>query len=334
LIGSVVPSNAVSDIVVASIVIPVYNNEAFIEDTLSSAMAQSEALIEIIVCDDGSTDSSPKIIARAAERDHRVVVLRNQQNRGVSFTRNRAIAAARGKWIVLLDGDDRLHRDHVKHLCRFAEQHEADMVANCLVMIDKEGKETGHRLIPTQRDGQRLQLREFVKDGMPSAKRLNFGYLKPLIRRDFIVRNRIAYEETAWCGEDFMFYFSCLLRGADFRLMRDALYFYRKFPKQHGLEKRLSRIRQNRLNNRILMSAACEQDDILPLMRMRDRYFGYSERFELFKEAMMNRNLRDMRRELAGGPAYLLFVFRQVSTRTLVQAGRFARKRRRAQTQE
>ena len=319
-----------SNSIVASIIVPVYNNGEFIRESLLSALAQSETRIEIVVCDDGSTDNTPSVIRRLSQTDDRIIVLQTDRNRGVSYSRNRAVAAASGKWVALLDGDDILHRDHVKDLCQFAEQLGADMVANGLVLIDQQGTETGQRFIPTKDAGQRLGLREFVKDGIPSSKRFTLGYLKPLIRRDFIVENRLVYDESACCGEDFMFYFLCLLHGADFRLNGNALYWYRKFPKPHSLDRKLNRIRQNRANNRTLMSAVCERPDILPLMRVRDRYFGYSERFELLREAVINRDLQGMIKESLGEPAYVLFVMRQISGRWL---SRLHRKHRRMQIQ-
>jgi glycosyltransferase involved in cell wall biosynthesis len=88
-----------------SIIVPVRDGEAFIGDTLESALGQTYRNIELIVVDDGSRDSTRVIIDQWAARDARVRVLA-QANQGVAAARNRALTAARGELIAPLDADD------------------------------------------------------------------------------------------------------------------------------------------------------------------------------------------------------------------------------------
>lgn len=85
-----------------SVVIPCYNAARFIGETLRSAVNQTHAPLEIIVIDDGSTDSSIQV----AESFCSPVRVVRQANRGPQFARNRGIAEARGEWIAFLDADD------------------------------------------------------------------------------------------------------------------------------------------------------------------------------------------------------------------------------------
>lgn len=88
-----------------SVVVPAYNVESHLDRCLGSLIDQSEAAIEIIVVDDGSTDSTRSIIDRFGELDSRVVGI-YQQNRGVSAARNAGIRRASGRYVCFLDGDD------------------------------------------------------------------------------------------------------------------------------------------------------------------------------------------------------------------------------------
>jgi glycosyltransferase involved in cell wall biosynthesis len=88
-----------------SIIVPVHDGEAFIGDTLASALGQTYRNTELIVVDDGSRDSTRVIVDQWAERDSRVRVLA-QANHGVAAARNRALTAARGELIAPLDADD------------------------------------------------------------------------------------------------------------------------------------------------------------------------------------------------------------------------------------
>jgi glycosyltransferase involved in cell wall biosynthesis len=95
-----------------SVVIPVYNAAPFLEETLSSVLSSTWPNVEIILVDDGSTDSSPAIAERYAGRYANVRFLR-QPNAGAAAARNRAVAEARGEYILPVDADDRISPEYI-----------------------------------------------------------------------------------------------------------------------------------------------------------------------------------------------------------------------------
>lgn len=106
------PASIISEI---SVVIPLYNKASEIELTLCSVMSQSVQPREVIVVDDGSTDSSGDIVERMLETMPLLRLVR-QQNAGVSAARNRGISLASGRWVALLDGDDIWCPDYLRSM--------------------------------------------------------------------------------------------------------------------------------------------------------------------------------------------------------------------------
>lgn len=97
-----------------TVIIPLYNKEREIEQTLRSVLRQSALPHSIIVVDDGSTDHSA---ARVEALQHPLIRLIRQENRGVSAARNRAIREAQTPWVALLDGDDRWEPHYLERIC-------------------------------------------------------------------------------------------------------------------------------------------------------------------------------------------------------------------------
>ena len=99
--------------VTVSVVIPIYNGQEWIAETLDSVCAQTYQIAECIVVDDGSTDSSATIIENFAKQSQLNIHLINTSNRGQAAARNTGIAAARGDMIAFLDADDCWHPEKI-----------------------------------------------------------------------------------------------------------------------------------------------------------------------------------------------------------------------------
>lgn len=110
-----------------SIVIPVYNVEAFLPACLDSVCNQTMRDIEIIVVNDGSTDSSLSIAREYADRDERIVVL-TKENRGYGHTMNMGFAHAHGEYIGIVESDDCARPEMFESLYKLAVANDADLV--------------------------------------------------------------------------------------------------------------------------------------------------------------------------------------------------------------
>lgn len=109
-----------------SVVIPIYNTAAHLQQCLDSVAGQTLADIEIICVDDGSTDQSPAILASYAAQDSRFQVLR-QSNAGPGAARNTGLAQAAGQYVIFLDSDDWFEREFLEQMVRRIQESDADM---------------------------------------------------------------------------------------------------------------------------------------------------------------------------------------------------------------
>ncbi len=122
-----------------SVIVPVYNVEEYLEGCLDSVRAQSHERLEILLVDDGSTDTSPQIAARHASEDPRIRVVR-QANAGLGAARNTGIREATGDFLTFVDSDDLLRRDGVHRMVASAQASGSDMVVCAAVRFDEEGR--------------------------------------------------------------------------------------------------------------------------------------------------------------------------------------------------
>lgn len=111
----------------ASIIIPCYNAEKYLPDTLESARNQTERDIEIICVDNNSTDSTRSILEEAAEKDSRILVLEEERT-GEGPARQKGFVAATGKWLYFLDADDLMESQLLEHAIARGESTDADLV--------------------------------------------------------------------------------------------------------------------------------------------------------------------------------------------------------------
>lgn len=127
-----------------SVIIPAYNAEPFIEETLTSVLAQTYPAIEVLVVDDGSQDRTPEIVEKIGQKDSRVQLLK-QQNAGVAAARNLGIQKSRGEYIAPIDADDIWYPENIEKQveCMLEGGEEVGVVYSWTVDLDEKGLLTG-----------------------------------------------------------------------------------------------------------------------------------------------------------------------------------------------
>ena len=225
-----------------SIIVPTYNSEAYIKQALQSVFNQSYSNWELILVDDASSDSTVDVARNF--QDKRLKILQNGCNRGVSYSRNRGIEEAKGKWIALLDSDDWYASKRLEKLVSVGDRQNADLVADDLFLIEDSQKHPWSSLLrESQAQSPTIESIDAVKfvvsdrlAPIDAKRNWSLGYTKPLIKRAFLLEHGLCYREDIKVGEDFILYLECLRRGAKFYLVTQPHYFYR--TRAHSLSTR------------------------------------------------------------------------------------------------
>lgn len=129
-----------------SIIIPVYNNEAYVKKCIASVRRQTFTDFEAIIVNDGSTDKSRNIVEPLIKNDKRFQLI-NQENQGVAAARNQGVKIAQGKYLTFIDGDDYIGENYIKNLYETAERSQAQMVI-CGFCYTSETGEIIKKVVP------------------------------------------------------------------------------------------------------------------------------------------------------------------------------------------
>lgn len=136
-----------------SIIIPVYNAEMYIEDTIKSIERQTYSHYEAIFIDDCSTGNSVKIIEKYAVNNARIRIVKLKRNKGVSFARNIGIRKAKGKYLCFLDSDDIWKENKLEEQLNFMKQNNCAFTYTGFKYMNNEGTLLGKKInVPSKLD--------------------------------------------------------------------------------------------------------------------------------------------------------------------------------------
>ena len=205
-----------SDLV--SVIIPVYNCQAYLQRCIDSILAQSYSNFEIIIIDDGSTDESGVISDKYQKEDKRIHVF-HQENQGVSATRNLGIEKSNGEYITFVDSDDWLEVDFLKQMLQIAKKNKADYVTCGYNRVYSDHIET------INNDDQEIIMssNDYVLKLLNVQNGYGFVHMK-LIRKNSI--KKIRFRKELKVGEDALFNIELCLNLKKIVIYHKALYNY------------------------------------------------------------------------------------------------------------
>lgn len=217
---------------IISVIIPVYNAEDYLERCIESVLRQSFLDYEVLLIDDGSTDSSIDICNYYAKSNARICAY-HKENAGVSSARNLGLQHAKGKWIAFIDSDDWVDPFYLEHLIGHTTD-DIDLVFSYATIFFNDGKFLR----------ETFPIKNISSDEIESAFVENelHGHTAPwskLYRRELIEKIELRYCEGMHIGEDAVFLYSYILHCRNLYISNDADYFY-SFETADSLTKRVN----------------------------------------------------------------------------------------------
>lgn len=144
---------------IVSVIMSVYNGERFLGEAIDSVLCQTITDFELIIVDDGSTDSTAKILEEYAQKDPRIVVL-TQSNSGIPTSLNKAIAAAKTDLIAHVDADDRALPTWLEEQLKFLKAHpDTSIVSSFAYLVNSQGNRIGRSQNPIDVERGKKELR-------------------------------------------------------------------------------------------------------------------------------------------------------------------------------
>lgn len=175
-----------------SVLLATYNDEKYIKEAIDSVLNQTYRDFELIIIDDGSSDSTADIIS--GYNDQRIIFIKNERNMGLPYSLNRGMEIAKGEYIARMDGDDICFPQRFKKQLEYMEQHPEITICgtNRLDFVGR-GKNRGKRYFPEESEA----LKAILLFGNPIAHSSWF------IRKDDLEKYHFKYNEEFRYSQDY-----------------------------------------------------------------------------------------------------------------------------------
>jgi len=197
-----------------SVIMPNYNGEKYLSESIESILNQTFRDFEFIIIDDGSKDNSKKIIKKYQKKDKRIVLIENEKNLGLPLSLNKGLKKAKGVYIARMDSDDISLPKRLKNEFEYLEKHSnIFLIGSSAIIIDESGNRLG------------------ILKKFNSPKKIKKKFLRsnPIIHPSIMFRNfgKYFYRERFKSSEDYDFYLRILSSDLQITNLPEILIKYR-----------------------------------------------------------------------------------------------------------
>ena len=212
-----------------SIIMPLYNAESFVLETIESVLKQSYLNWELIIVDDCSTDESYRVAQTFADGDNRILLFRNESNLGVAQTRNCGLERAQGGFVAFLDADDAWLPEKLQKQIDFMRLQDAAMCFTSYETIEADGSHRNYVHVP-----RRIDYKGFLKNTVTCSHTIMFD-LSKVCKATLVCP---SFEEEFDFPEDLVVWLSILKTGVVAYGLDEVLAKNRKHETSRSADKR------------------------------------------------------------------------------------------------
>lgn len=235
-----------------SVIVPVYNTADYLPRCIESIQGQTYQNMEIVLVDDGSTDASFHICEEYAERDARIVLVR-QENKGNNAARKAGLSVCTGELVTFVDSDDWIGSSLVALLYREIREKHADMAVSDVMMIRMDGTEEKRRNLidsGTYENPRDAVKKLFFRSGKPGNEECQYGIMPfifaKLYRRDMLVQSMGKIDDRVQFDEDRALVWTCLMQDITVVFVDVMEYYY--CQRREGLVRSVDEMYLARIN--------------------------------------------------------------------------------------
>lgn len=192
-----------------SVIMPTYNRETFLPRAIESILNQTYTDFEFIIVDDGSTDNSIQIIKEYAQKDKRIRLIRNEENKGIAYSRERGKNAARGTYIAIMDSDDISFPTRLEKQVEYLQTHK-----DIAVVIGLTKNQANGNIWWRPTDPQEIIFDMHFDNAI--------GNPQTMIRRSFLIKHNIEYKDYR-AAEDYDFFKQIIFAGGKISRTEDVV---------------------------------------------------------------------------------------------------------------
>lgn len=206
--------------ILISIIIPMFNAESYIIETISSIIKQDYEHKEIIICDDGSTDNSADIIKELTIKNDSIKYL-YQTNSGAPAARNMGLKESKGDYVIFFDSDDIMVEKALTNLIKIINSDDYDLIIGEYLILDENSKVRTKKV--------NIQNNKFYRNNLVEYEDIVFIDPLPgnkMYKKKYLLENNLFFEDLK-IGQDLNLFLRCLGNEPKIKLVENTLFYYR-----------------------------------------------------------------------------------------------------------
>lgn len=285
-----------------SIILPVYNSEKTIAETLDSIFNQTYKNYEVIIVNDGSTDKSNEVIRDKIKNRLNIKYFINE-NHGVSYSRNFAIKNSIGNKICFIDSDDLYHPNFLEEMLKISQKHEDNLIICGYTNFNKSESN-----VLLKSDFQSSKFNEIIEKLQPNGL---FNQLwNKLFTSAIIKDNNILFDEKISIAEDLKFVLKYLKANESVYYLNKPLYKYRISKSGLGFRFRTdsNQIKLNLVKEIEDIYISCNYDNTYVLKSYVKQYFSYLANISNKKNLLSKEQKKKLIEQIIKTPDFLEFI--------------------------